>query len=94
MNVLTDLAKNHPHQDHIFKVLGEQFRVSPIIEAENGDKNDIIEDHIDLTDALEIVGNKVEEVVESKPKFHPNGPTLRAGRKNRGYIKKTDFVHL
>ena len=94
LNVLTDLTKNHPEQDLVFKVLGEQFRVSPILEVENGDKNDIIEDHIKLTNALEIVGNKVEEIVESKPNIQPDGPTLRVGRKNRGYIKKTDFVHL
>jgi hypothetical protein len=57
-------------------------------------KNDIIEDHIKLTDALEFVGNKVEEIVEGKPNIHPDDPTLRVGRKNRGYIKKPDFVHL
>ena len=94
LNVLTDLTKNHPEQDLVFKVLGEQFRVSPIIEVENGEKNDIIEDHIKLNEALKIVGNKVEEIVESKPNIQPDGPTLRAGRKNRGYIKKQDFVQL
>ena len=88
MNVLTDLTKDLPLvEDPGFKIPEETPLVLSKYEVKDDDtKDDIISDHIKLADALEIVGNK--------PNIHPDGPTLRVGRKNRGYIKKPDFVHL
>ena len=96
LNVLTDLTKNLPPvEDPVIKIPEDSLLVVPKFEVENNDKkNDIIANHTELTDALEIVGNKVEDIVESKPNIHPDGPILRVGRRNRGYIKKQDFVYL
>ena len=96
LNILTDLTENLPQVgDPVFKIPEEPSLVLPIIEVENDDnKNENIADHIELTDALEIVGRKVENIVESTPNILPDGPTLRIGRKNRGYIEKPDFVCL
>ena len=96
LNILTNFAEKFPQvEDPVFEIPEETPLVLPKSEVKNDDKKDvIISDHIKLTEALEIVGNKVEEIVESKPNIHPDGPTIRVVRKNRGYIKKRDFVHF
>ena len=82
LNILTGLTKNLPQvEDPVFKIPEVPPLVLPKFEEfENDDnKNDIIADHIELTDALEIVGSKVEKIeVEQEIELSPNeiGPTI------------------
>ena len=82
LNILTGLTKNLPQvEDPVFKIPEVPPLVLPKLEEfENDDnKNDIIADHMELTDALEIVGSKVENIeVEQEIELSPNeiGPTI------------------
>ena len=82
MTILTGLSKNLPQvADPVFKIPDVPPLVFPKLEEfENDDnKNDIIADHMELTDALEIVGSKVENIeVEQEIELSPNeiGPTI------------------
>ena len=82
LNILTGLTKNLPQvEDPVFKIPDVPPLVLPKLEEfENDDnKNDIIADHMELTDALKIVGSKVENIeVEQEIELSPNeiGPTI------------------
>ena len=82
LNILTGLTKNLPQvEDPVFKIPEVPPLVLPKFEEfENDDnKNDIIADHMELTDALKIVGSKVENIeVEQEIELSPNeiGPTI------------------
>ena len=82
LNILTGLTKNLPQvEDPVFKIPDVPPLVLPKLEEfENDDnKNDIIADHMELTDALEIVGSTVENIeVEQEIELSPNeiGPTI------------------
>jgi hypothetical protein len=82
LNILTGLTKNLPQvEDPVFKIPDVPPLVLPKLEEFENDDNkyDIIADHMELTDALEIVGSKVENIeVEQEIELSPNeiGPTI------------------